>query len=124
MNPNMAEQNTDSFEVSRETGDAVEERSHDTAPRAVSTVTIGGAAASQSASGTMTTDPAEMDPIDQEHQKLLGDLLDGPTADKWRNYAVSFGNLKIAIRGSDDSKDVKAISLEFLYGKIFHKSWQ
>jgi hypothetical protein len=73
----------------------------------------------------VTTDPAEMDLIDQEHQRLLEDLLDGSTADKWRNYAVSFGNLKKATRVSDDIKDVKAISFEFLYSKLFHhKSWQ
>jgi hypothetical protein len=120
----MAEQNTNSFEVSRETGDAVEVGSDDTATRAASIVTMGGAAASQPGSGTMTTDSAEMDPIDQEHQRLLSNLLDGTTADKWRNYAVSFGNLKKAIRGSDDSKDVKAISFEFLYSKLLQKSWQ
>jgi hypothetical protein len=120
----MAEQNTNSFEVSRETGDAVEVGSDDTATRAASIVTMGGAAASQPGSGTMTTDSAEMDLIDQEHQRLLSNLLDGTTADKWRNYAVSFGNLKKAIRGSDDSKDVKAISFEFLYSKLLQKSWQ
>jgi hypothetical protein len=120
----MAEQNTNSFEVSRETGDAVEESSHDTAPRLASTVTMGGAAASHPGSGTMTIDPAEMDLIDQKHQRLLEDLLDGPTTDKWRFYAVSFGSLKKAIRGSEDSKAVKAISFEFLYSKLFHKSWQ
>ena len=120
----MAEQNTDSFEVSRETGDTVEESSHDPATGVESIVTMGGAAASQPGSSTLTTDDAEMDLIDQEHQRLLSNLLDGPTADKWKNHAVSFGNLKIAIRVSDDSKDVKAISFEFLFSKLCHESWQ